>query len=247
MALGIESAAPRVIRLIDKGVGLSDMTAAVRNLAAAGIAVEAMCFTDFPTETGAEAEATLAWLHALRADIALFICGRFGLSSGSRVAADPRAFGVGSVWHLQGDYWQTGIFYREQQPAKSGRECERIDRHVDALSREWWLHDYPWAGALSTAHTLLYYATLGPDTFKRLAAVRAPVVLPKGKPCSRSPYDIRRMARTAEADEDGIWQHLIYEKRAVSPALYRRLAAALPPMHARDRSKRRTKPPTRKN
>jgi anaerobic magnesium-protoporphyrin IX monomethyl ester cyclase len=246
MALGIESAAPRVIRLIDKGVGLEEMTAAVRNLAAAGIAVEAMCFTDFPTETRAEAEATLTWLHEQRPDIALFICGRFGLSSGSRVAADPRAFGVASVWHLEGDHWQTGTFYREQRPAKSESAYERIDRQVEALARGWWLHDYPWAGALSTAHTLLYYAALGPEVFKRLAATRAQVVVPKEQSPRRGPYDIRRMARTADANEAGIWQHLIHERRAVSPALYRRMAAALPRIHARNTSKNRTAPRTRR-
>jgi anaerobic magnesium-protoporphyrin IX monomethyl ester cyclase len=235
VALGIESAAPRLIRLIEKGVGLDDMTAAVQHLAAAGIAVEAMCFTDFPTETRAEAQATLAWLRKLRPDIALFICGRFGMSSGSRVAAEPERFGVEDVWHLAGDHWQTGIFYHEHRAAKTERDCEEIDRQVDTLSAGWWLHDYPWAGALSTAHTLLYYAALGPDVFKRLTATRRKIVLPKGNALPRGPYDTRRMAQTAYANEAGIWHHLIHERRAVSPALYGRCAAVLPPLSARQK------------
>jgi hypothetical protein len=228
VALGIESAAPRLIRLIDKGVGLTDMTTAVQNLATAGIAVEAMCFTDFPTENGPEAQATLAWIRGLRRDIALFICGRFGLSHGSRVATQPDAFGVEAIWHLDGDDWQTGLFYRERREAKTADDRETIDRSIDDLSAGWWLHDYPWAGALSTAHSLLYYAALGPDVFRRVAGTRRKVVLPKKRASPPGPYDARRMAETAYRNEADIWDHLIHHLRAVSPALYAQFAAALP-------------------
>jgi len=51
MALGIETASSRLLCLIDKGVFLKDMQTAIKNLSDAGIAVEAMCFTEFPTET----------------------------------------------------------------------------------------------------------------------------------------------------------------------------------------------------
>src|SRR5262249_25556649 len=47
MALGVESAAPRVIRLIDKGIPVEDVRTAIVNLSAAGVAAEAMCFIDF--------------------------------------------------------------------------------------------------------------------------------------------------------------------------------------------------------
>jgi hypothetical protein len=237
VALGIESASPRLIRLIDKGVTLADMTAAVGNLAAAGIAVEAMCFTDFPSENRSEARATLAWIRALRNDIALFICGRFGLSHGSRVATQPDAFGVEAIWHLRGDHWQTGLFYRERRESKTAEDRETIEGCVDDLSAGWWLHDYPWAGALSTAHTLLYYAALGPDVFRRLAGTRRSVALPQRKALPPGPYDTRRMAETAYCNEAGIWDQLIHGRRAVSAALYARCAAALPTVRARGKGK----------
>ncbi len=232
VALGIESASPRLIRLIDKGVFLEEMTAAVENLAAAGIAVEAMCFTDFPTEDRPDAEATLAWIRELRQDIALFICGRFGLSHGSRVAAEPHAFGVDEFWHLDGDLWQTGLFYRERREAKTIGDRETVDRRIDDLSAGWWLHDYPWAGALSTAHSLLYYAALGPDVFKHLAGTPRKTGRLQSKAPPPGPYDTRRMAQTAYRNEAGIWDHLTNERRAVSPALYARCAAALPTIDA---------------
>ncbi|MFH1982639.1 MAG: radical SAM protein [Pseudomonadota bacterium] len=237
VALGIESASPRVIRLIDKGVNLEEMTTAVRNLAAAGIAVEAMCFTEFPTESRKDAQDTLAWIRKMRGDIALFISGRFGLSHGSRVAAEPDAFGIEEIWHLDGDTWQTGLFFRERVAAKTEGDSDKIDRNIEILSAGWWLHDYPWAGALSTAHTLLYYAKRGPEAFKKQAGTRRNVTASLRKKAPAGPYDARRMAETTYRNEAGIWHHLIHERRAVSPALYARLAAALPVVKPRGHGK----------
>lgn len=228
VALGIESAAPRVIRLIDKGVDRETMTSAVKNLAAADIAVEAMCFTDFPTERRQDAEATLAWIEELRENIALFICGRFGLSHGSRVATEPESFGIDEVWTLQKDLWQTGIFYRERHEPKTDRDREHLDRNVDRLSACWWLHDYPWAGALSTAHTLLYYAHGGADVFQRLAGSHRRVRWPHRKPVSPGSFPLDLLAETACTNEEAIWHQLVHERRAVSPELYLARAGALP-------------------
>src|SRR6185503_18641162 len=72
-ALGVESAAPRVLELIDKGAPISTVRKVIERLAASEIAVEAMCFTDFPTETAAEAMTTLRFLEELRDEIALYI------------------------------------------------------------------------------------------------------------------------------------------------------------------------------
>src|SRR5262249_29466031 len=74
-ALGVQSAAPRVLKLIDKGRPIEEVRQVIGHLAGAGVAVEAMCFTDFPTETHKEAMATVRWLEALRDEVALFILG----------------------------------------------------------------------------------------------------------------------------------------------------------------------------
>ena len=163
MALGIETAAPRLQRLIDKGVSLQDMQTAIKNLTAAGIAVEAMCFTEFPTETYAEANTTVDFVGEMQDQISLFMCGRFGLCHGSRGAHFPEDYGIQKIWRLQGDELKTGLFYEERFPSKSDFEREKLDQAIDRLSAGWWLHDYPWAGALSTAHTLLWYARYGKD------------------------------------------------------------------------------------
>jgi hypothetical protein len=144
MALGVESAAPRVLKLIHKGLSVWDAALAVKNLAAAGIAVEVMCFTDFPTETGREALMTARFIEELRESIALFICGEFDLVAGARVAQHPGEYGIRETWHVAGDEFSTTLFYEESAPSKTPADREGIDDAVDRLARSWWLHRYPW-------------------------------------------------------------------------------------------------------
>lgn len=235
MALGVESAAPRVLKLIHKGLKVDDAARAVKNLAAAGIAAEVMCFTDFPTETLREALMTTRFLEEHCEEIALFICGEFGLTAGSRVAQHPGEYGIGETWHVAGDEFSTTLFYEEATPAKSAADRERIDGAVDELSRFWWLHRYPWAGSLSTAHTLLWYDHHGVDIFRRLAGTRPrPVKTGPGKrrlPRQRGMEEIWQRARRNEAE---IWRILVTEERTVTREAYRRLAGALPSVKLAD-------------
>ena len=225
-ALGIESAAPRVLELINKGVAVETMTAAAKHLAAAGIAVEAMTFTDFPTETAPEARRTLQWLETNREALALFICGRFDLVDGAQVALQPEKYGIREMWRVAGDEFFSGLFYEEARPPKHEREQAEIDAALDRLAEQWWLHHYPWAGSLSTAHTLLWYEHFGADIFRRLAG-HAPKARRRESPL---PVAVVRIAERARRNEANIWQAMIYERRAVSPDLYRKLAAALRPV-----------------
>ena len=228
MAYGVESAAPRVLKLIDKGVPVETVETAIANLAGAGVAVEAMCFTDFPTETAREAHATIAMLERLREHVALFICGEFDLTHGALVAQRPSDFGIAETWQLAGDELGLGLFWTERRPPKSDAERTKIDDALGALSAKWRLSRYPWAGALSTAHTLLWYERFGPDVFKRLAAVT------RGRPgeaatkTALSRFDVVALAERAHEHEGAIWHELVHERRAVSPALYRELAARVP-------------------
>ncbi|MFA5904739.1 MAG: radical SAM protein, partial [Desulfobacula sp.] len=100
IALGIESASPRVLKLIHKGITVDIQRKVIENLAGQGIAVEAMCFNAFPTETAAEAKTTLEFIRDLQKNIALFICGRFGLWHGSHVAHHPECYQIRKIWQL---------------------------------------------------------------------------------------------------------------------------------------------------
>ena len=226
-ALGVESASPRVLEMIDKGAPVETVRDVISRLAKSEIAVEAMCFTDFPTESANEALMTVRFLDELRDEVALFIVGQFGLTHGSLVAQDPSKFGLQQTWQLQGDELGTGLFFSEITPAKSEIGRRRVDSALGKLSQSWRLRHYPWAGALSTAHTVYYYDRFGRDVFRKLAALRARAVdsiLGKVEHSAEAKFSLEALTQAAMREAE-IWRTLVYEKREVSRGLYEQLAA----------------------
>ena len=228
VSLGIESGSARMLNLIRKGTAKKDLAAVVRNLASVGVAVEAMCFTDFPTESYADAMATLQLLDTHREAIALFMCGRFQLTSGSAVAGRPSDFGIRDIWYVAGDDLRSTLYYEEKPASKTAAEAEHIEARLNRISRHWQLHDYPWAGSLSTAHTLLWYERFGPQIFKQLAHISRVAA-----PAADLPHHVRTVAEHAVENEADLWHELVRRKRTVTPELYRRLAENLPSLSVR--------------
>jgi anaerobic magnesium-protoporphyrin IX monomethyl ester cyclase len=223
------------LRLIDKGLSPSVIGQAVRNLAEAGIAAELMCFTDFPTETFDEAMATLGFLQEQAPHVAAFIVGQFELTHGSRVAREPSHFGLDEIWGVQGDALSTALFFAERKPSKRDRERARLEQALGRLASGWLLRSYPWAGSLSTAHTIFYYDRFGPGVFRELSG-QAPGKLlgaPPAKPTSR--LDLAGLER-AEDNEATIWHELTSVRRHVSRQAYDELAAQLPRVRYRRRA-----------
>ena len=226
MAYGVESAAPRVLSLIDKGIPVETVKAAIQNLAGAGVAVEAMCFTDFPTESYREALATVKLLDELHDAVSLFIAGEFDLTHGALIAQRPQDFGISETWQLDGDELGTGLFYEEKRRAKSAVEQEKLDHALGELSRRWRLSRYPWAGALSTAHTLLYYERFGSDVFRRLEGLRRAEVPGAESRTAAARFDVLAVSAASAAFEESIWHQLVRVERRVGRDRYRELAAA---------------------
>jgi anaerobic magnesium-protoporphyrin IX monomethyl ester cyclase len=233
-ALGVESGSPRVLRMIDKGAPVEVVGDVIDRLDAAGIAVEAMCFTGFPTETADEALQTLDFLDDRREQVAAFIVGEFDLTHGALVAQDPARFGIDQVWQVAGDELGTGLFYSESQPSKPGDGPAIVDRALDELASGWLLRRYPWAGSLSTAHTVFYYERYGKGVMRALAQrVRGGVIGARTVTVAAR-FDLTAVAR-AEAAEARIWYQLVRERRQVSRADYQRLAAETPLVRPRAR------------
>ena len=245
MALGIESASKRVLKRINKGVSVEQMRSAIKNLAQAGIAAEAMCFTGFPTESFSDAMATLSFIEKLQDRIGLFICGRFGLCHGSLVALNPEKYGIVSIWQLKGDEFGTGLFYREVAEPKTDAEDEQIDMAVEQLSAGWLLHDYPWAGSLSTAHTILWYGRHGIDAFRRFASTPRGTIRPGKTSIQSKRYHANAIIEKVRENETEIWDILIHDLKAVEPELYYRISREFPPVfplrkfHPRSKQKRK--------
>ncbi|MGA7740799.1 MAG: radical SAM protein [Polyangia bacterium] len=226
-SLGIESASPRVLRRIDKGITPGRAATAVRDLARAGIAVEVMCFSDFPTETFTEAMATLRFIERHASHVAAFIVGQFELTHGSRVARDPTRFGLREMWTAQGDELGTALFFAERQPGKCGRDRVRLEQELSRLASGWLVRSYPWAGSLSTAHTIFYYDRFGPGVFRDLAGQARGRILGKLRDRRVSRFDLHKLAR-AQQHEAEIWHELTQVRRQVSRHAYNELAANVP-------------------
>jgi hypothetical protein len=242
VSVGLESASPRVLAAMGKGLSLETMGSAIERLAEAGIAVEVMAFTGFPTETGPEALQTIEFLRRMAPSIALFMCGEFALTRGSAVARHPSRFDIRELWSVEGDEMGLGLFHEPARPWKSAAEERRVDRALDGVASRWRLSHYPWAGSLSTAHTLLWYARCGPAVFRELADSEAawPRVA-RGRLPGRTRYSTAHLERTAPGREQVLWHTLTHELRQVSRTLYEQLADELPrarPTRARPRSHR---------
>jgi anaerobic magnesium-protoporphyrin IX monomethyl ester cyclase len=226
-ALGVESGSDRVLKLIDKGAPLAVVSTVVDHLAGVGIAAEAMCFTDFPTETHDEAISTLDFVGERSEQLAVYIVGEFGLTHGSLVAQSPSQFGIRETWELEGDELGLGIFYAPVVPWKTDDERADVNEQLEELSSGWALRTYPWAGAVSTAHTILYYDRRGPGVFRELAerGVREEIL---GAKRGAFEADLRfdpRAAARAQEREGAIWATLVNDQRRVGRAPYESLAS----------------------
>jgi anaerobic magnesium-protoporphyrin IX monomethyl ester cyclase len=228
-ALGVESADPRVLGLIDKGAPIEAVSDVITHLADAGVAAEAMCFTDFPTETAREASRTLSFLRDHEQRLGVFIVGEFGLTHGALVAQSPEKFGIDDVWQLEGDELGLSLFYEERKPSKTERQRRTVEESLSRVSSAWLLRPYPWAGAVSTTHTILYYDRFGPGVFRALArAGQEPG--PRTRPREgEARFDVAAAMKAQERDR-AIWSQLVYERRRVSRGLYEELSARSAPL-----------------
>ncbi len=232
-ALGVESASPRVLALIDKGAPPKIVGDVIDHLAVAGVAAEAMCFTEFPTETHDEALSTLEFLEQRKDNVAVYIVGEFGLTHGSLVAQEPSRFDIAETWELEGDELGLGIFFAPNEPWKTDEERADVDETLSALSRGWTLRSYPWAGAVSTAHTVLYYDRFGPTVFKEQAHLGiTEQLMGQARFEATLRFDAVQCDLARQRDA-AIWSTLVSDERRVSRAAYEAHAAGAPRLKPR--------------
>jgi anaerobic magnesium-protoporphyrin IX monomethyl ester cyclase len=94
LIFGLESAAPRVLNLMEKGITPEGASRVLHGCAAAGIRAFVMFFTGFPTETREEAESTVRFVEEHRDLIAHVATTRFVLEPQSPIGRSPGRYCV---------------------------------------------------------------------------------------------------------------------------------------------------------
>lgn len=152
-AFGMESADQVVIDLIKKGTKVDRLGRIVDAFVAAGVPVQLMGFTGFPGESRAQAETTFEVAGRLARRAATVAIGRFGLTPGSEVARRPEAFGIEVLYEARDDAsipWE--LRWRHRDPG--------VQPYPDDLAAALRLtrgFPFPFLGATTTLHSLLYF------------------------------------------------------------------------------------------
>jgi anaerobic magnesium-protoporphyrin IX monomethyl ester cyclase len=97
------------------------------------------------------------------------------------------------------------------------------------LASGWLLRSYPWAGSLSTAHTIFYYDRFGSGVFRELASQAGGQILGAAPAPQKVRLHLAKLA-VAEQNEAEIWHELTHVRRQISRKAYAELAAQLPPL-----------------
>jgi len=166
VAFGIESGSDAMLELINKGNTALVMRDINRIFHKAGIATQWMTFTYHPGERDEDALQTLKLIKQEFEVVDLFVAGEFQLMPGSRVMAEPQKFGIDHIYYLRGDGFRLYPLYTVAEPdTASTASRESIDSRIEQLAENYALNHYPWAGAISTHHSLLYFIHYGQRAF----------------------------------------------------------------------------------
>ncbi|MFH0946594.1 MAG: radical SAM protein [Planctomycetota bacterium] len=241
-AFGTESDSPRLLKLMDKGTDPAVNRQVFGSFSSAGIAVQAMTFLDFPTETTAEAHATLDLLEENIDRIDLFFVEQFDLEAGSRVFRNPQDYGVEEVFYPSGDRFRLRARYVSKRDAKRPEDYQDLVSRLDRLAASYGRRPYPYAGSVSVAHTLMYFDRHGRGAFKdpcatderrrQAGTVKSWLderpVLAEGVALCDWPYDLEDLAEQTGEILEELERRREMELRDVGRATYATLVAGYP-------------------
>lgn len=147
VSVGFESASQRVLDPIAKGTRVADVAGIIEAMAGAGIGVQMMGFTGFPSETFEEAMASVRFLTAHRSRWTFGDLGEFVLTPGAIVARDPARFGVSNLRTAPGRDIRRAL--RHDPP---NRLTDREAQELAAAKAGIRVSDFdrPWLGGVDT-------------------------------------------------------------------------------------------------
>lgn len=175
VAFGIESGSDEMLKhIINKGMTRETATKVNRNFYEAGIATAWMTFLHHPKETAEDAFATLNWIREQQDYISLFIVGEFGLTPGSKIYGEAKNFNLKKIYYTAGDFFKLYPLFEEKTKDSSAEYRAELAEEINEIATNFSLSHYPWAGAISTHHSLLYFLKYGQDFFKEVEPLFTP-------------------------------------------------------------------------
>jgi hypothetical protein len=167
ISFGMESGNQRILDLIDKGTKIDYMAETMKNFARAGVAVQIMAFTDFPTETKQEEEDTFKFVEDNRDYWSTGGVGKFMLTGTAIIAKHPQKFGITLLATEDADVARTIGYKVDTKGGAATLLAEDGDVSFDdnrgAFPK---VPDRPWAGSTDTLHSMIYYDAYSRDFFK---------------------------------------------------------------------------------
>lgn len=226
VSFGFESASQRILDLLDKGVRSNQVSEIGWNFRQAGIAVQMMGFTGFPSETEEEARSTV---NFLKENLSWTVAGigTFALTPGSIVARDMTRFGVVPCNQASAGRINREIKFLTLADLDGAKS---FDLEAEKLSLSTADFDRPFAGGIDSAHSMMFYDKFGTDfprnTIKSTqAAPHSRLVGFDGVFVTNSNFDMMQMFDAVDVRrmrEEGVSDELNFEGRvAAIPTLER--------------------------
>jgi hypothetical protein len=167
ISFGMESGNQRILDLIDKGTRVDYMAKTMKHFASAGVAVQLMAFTDFPTETDDEQHETFKFVEDNREYWSTGGVGKFMLTGTSMIAQNPQKFGISLIEIEGADVARTIAYKTDSETSREILHTEDGDVSFDDNRGAFpEVPDRPWAGGTDSLHSMIYYDAYGRDFFK---------------------------------------------------------------------------------
>jgi anaerobic magnesium-protoporphyrin IX monomethyl ester cyclase len=171
VSFGMESGNQRVLDLIDKGTKVQYMGETMNNFADAGIAVQLMAFSHFPTETETERKETVGFVQLHKDSWSTGGIGKFVLTGTALVAKNPEKFGISLLEPRDADIVRSLGYQSNVEGERRMLSAEEGDESFDETGGLFpQVLPRPWAGGTDSLHSMIYYQKFGRNFFKQQPA-----------------------------------------------------------------------------
>jgi anaerobic magnesium-protoporphyrin IX monomethyl ester cyclase len=164
VSVGFESGNQRILDLIDKGTRPAQVKRTITAMTKAGVAVQMMGFTGFPTETVDEAMDSVNFLRDNRDQWTFGGLGDFVLTSGAIVARQPGRFAISNIRPLPGSDIARALDFDEPISQQAKGQVAAAKATLGAT-----YHRRPWLGGVDTPQSFFYHDRHGPEILGELS------------------------------------------------------------------------------